>query len=84
MPMRNNFAGQFRQKGHALAEDIKGIGEAVKGVATEKLEELKEGATSMGRRTRASFEGAVQSSPWKAIMIAAGLGAVAAFFLRRR
>jgi ElaB/YqjD/DUF883 family membrane-anchored ribosome-binding protein len=78
-----------------MGENVREIGEAVKDVLIERFTEMLKRAVTFGDRTkemardaasdaRDNLEERIQAKPYRAVLIAAGLGLMLGIVLRRR
>ena len=84
MAHRNNFAGQLREKGSAIAVDLQDLREIVKEAVQEKIMSMRDNAISATKDAGRKVDGLVRRSPWASMAIAAGVGTAVAFLLARR
>jgi ElaB/YqjD/DUF883 family membrane-anchored ribosome-binding protein len=91
----HNSMGDIRDHVGGMTGSIGDIGEAVKDVFIEKLTDMLRRAVSLGDRSqeavreaaedvRDNLEEKIQARPYKAVLIAAGVGLMLGFVLRRR
>jgi ElaB/YqjD/DUF883 family membrane-anchored ribosome-binding protein len=91
----DNAAGETKSRGLAeqsgrVLEDLRGLGQVAASSASESVRELRDqGAEALraGRQKAVQMKDGVESSisdnPWKSVLIAAGVGALIGFALRR-
>jgi ElaB/YqjD/DUF883 family membrane-anchored ribosome-binding protein len=80
----SKVAEDVRELGHIA---LSGAGDALHSVkerGTEMLEKGLEKGKAKAEDARASFEGYVAENPFKSVLIAAGIGALIGYSLRRR
>ena len=91
----HNSMDDIRDHAGGMASSIGDIGTAVKDVFIEKLTDVLRRAVSLGDRgqeavrdaaedVRDNIEERIQARPYKAVLIAAGIGLVLGLVLRRR
>jgi ElaB/YqjD/DUF883 family membrane-anchored ribosome-binding protein len=72
-------ASEVRELGSTAANSASTLAKDMRDKGAHALEVGKEKATSFGR----GFETRVSANPWKSVVIAAGVGALIGFALRR-
>jgi ElaB/YqjD/DUF883 family membrane-anchored ribosome-binding protein len=90
-----NSTDDIRDHAGGITGSLGDLGEAVKDVFIEKLTEMLRRAVSLGNRgqqatrdavaeVRDDLEEKIQARPYTAVLIAAGVGLILGFVLRRR
>lgn len=84
-------SGQLRQKAHDIKDTIVDMAGIAKGMATDTLTDLKEGASARYRtgvdkagKARDGVVGYVKDNPGKSLLACLCLGALAGFLVSRR
>lgn len=91
----HNSMDDIREHAGGITGDVRDIGEAVKDVFIEKLTDMLKRAVSLSDRTkeaardaaeevRDNLEERIQARPYKAVLIAAGIGLMLGLVLHRR
>jgi ElaB/YqjD/DUF883 family membrane-anchored ribosome-binding protein len=90
----HNSVEDIRDHAVGVGGNVRDIGEAVKDVLIEKLTDLLKNSVSFGTRTkdaardaaqeaRENLEERIQAQPYKAVLIAAGIGLLLGMALKR-
>jgi ElaB/YqjD/DUF883 family membrane-anchored ribosome-binding protein len=91
----HNSVDDIRDHAAGMTDSVRDIGEAVKNVLIEKFTDMLKRTVSFGDRTqkmardaafdvRDDLEEKIQEKPYKAVLIAAGVGLMLGLVLRRR
>ncbi len=91
----NNSMADIRDHASGMTDSVREIGDAVKNVLIDKCTELLKRAVSVGDRTqeaaketavdiRDRLEEQIQERPYRAVLVATGLGLLVGLVLRRR
>ena len=92
IPVREHDSSeQLREKATRVKNDLADLGVATKEVAREKFAEWRTDASTLYRKGREkaqkfeqSVEGSIREHPVRAVLIAAGVGLLVGYLLRRR
>jgi ElaB/YqjD/DUF883 family membrane-anchored ribosome-binding protein len=91
----HNSVDDIKDHAYGMTDSVREIGDAVKNVLIEKFTEMLKRAVSLGDRGTEAAKGAAQDlrenieeriveKPYKAVLIAAGVGVLIGLVLRRR
>ena len=94
-PTINNSVDDIRDHANGMSDSVRDIGDAVKNLLLEKAVDMLKRAISFSDRGQLAAKGAIEDvrdkveekieeKPYHAVLIAAGIGLLVGFVLRRR